>query len=34
VADKLKDASRATEAYQRVLAMDPTHEPTLQALAA
>ena len=32
-ADKLKDASRATEAYQRVLAMDPTHEPTLQALA-
>jgi len=30
--DKLKDASRATEAYQRVLAMDPSHEPTLKAL--
>ncbi len=30
--EKLSDANRATEAYQRVLAMDPTHEPTLQAL--
>jgi tetratricopeptide (TPR) repeat protein len=30
--DKLKDATRATEAYKRVLGMDPSHEPTLRAL--
>jgi tetratricopeptide (TPR) repeat protein len=28
----LEDLTRAVEAYQEVLTMDPTHEPTLQAL--
>ena len=32
--EKLKDPSRAAEAYRQVLAMDPTHEPTLRSLEA
>lgn len=30
--DKLKDASRAADAYRQVLSMEPSHEPTLRAL--
>jgi len=30
--EHLKDLTRAVEAYRQVLAMDPTHEPTLAAL--
>ena len=30
--EKLNDPTRATEAYKRVLEMDPTHEPTLRAI--
>jgi tetratricopeptide (TPR) repeat protein len=30
--EKLNDPTRATEAYKRVLDMDPTHEPTLRAI--
>jgi tetratricopeptide (TPR) repeat protein len=30
--EKLNDPTRATEAYKRVLEMDPTHEPTLHAI--
>ena len=30
--EHLKDLTRAVEAYRQVLAMDPTHEPTLRAL--
>src|SRR5882757_3800803 len=29
--EKLKDGSRAAEAYRHVLEMDPTHEPTQRA---
>jgi tetratricopeptide (TPR) repeat protein len=31
---RLKDPSRAAESYRQVLAMDPTHDPTLRALEA
>jgi tetratricopeptide (TPR) repeat protein len=30
--EKLKDPTQAAEAYRQVLAMDPTHEPTLRSL--
>ncbi len=30
--ERLNDPSRAVESYQRVLEMDPTHEPTLKAI--
>jgi tetratricopeptide (TPR) repeat protein len=32
--EHLKDLGRAVEAYRQVLAMDPSHEPTIQALEA
>ena len=32
--EHLKDLGRAVEAYRQVLSMDPTHEPTVQALEA